>query len=178
MSRIGKQPVTIPSGVKVVIEGNDIRVEGPKGKLSYQIAPFISAGIEENEVVFSCTATSLQARANFGTSRSIVNGMVKGVSEGWKKALELNGVGFTAQLKGNVLTLATGYSHKTDITIPAGVSCKAEKQSIELEGADKQVVGQTAATIRKVCPPEPYLGKGIRYAGENVRRKAGKAGAK
>jgi len=178
MSRVGKAPITIPSGVKVSVEGDTVRVEGPKGKMQHQLGAMITARLSDGELMVECGGKTRQARSNHGTNRSIINNMVVGVTDGWSKALELNGVGFTAQLNGKTLVLATGYSHKTEIEIPSEVVCKVEKQKVNLESADKRLVGELAATIRKVCPPEPYLGKGIKYADEIVRRKAGKAGAK
>jgi len=178
MSRVGKAPITVPSGVKVSVEGDTVAVEGPKGKMQHRLGAHVTARLENGILLVECGGNSRQARSNHGTNRSIINNMVVGVVDGWKQSLELNGVGFTAQLNGKTLVLATGYSHKTEITIPSEVTCKTEKQKVELESADKRLVGELAAKIRKVCPPEPYLGKGIKYADEVVRRKAGKAGAK
>ncbi len=178
MSRVGKQPVAIPSGVKVAVNAGVVSVEGPKGKLEQRVLPFIEASVENDEVVLAKKGNTKQAAANWGTTRSLVSNMVQGVTEGWTKSLELHGVGFVAQMKGDVITLATGYSHKTDVKVPAIVQAKVDKQKIDLESCDRQAVGELAATLRAVCPPEPYLGKGVRYAGEAVRRKAGKAGAK
>ena len=176
MSRIGKLPVEIPSGVKVSLAGGEILIEGPKGKLSHPIPSLITVKEEEGNVWVNTDSNAKQAQADFGTTRAIINNMVKGVAEGWQRKLILSGVGFTAKLSGDKLELATGYSHKTTVTIPQGISCKAQKTEIELESCDKQAVGQIAAKIRKVCPPEPYLGKGIRYSDEQIRRKAGKTG--
>ena len=178
MSRVGKQPIAIPSGVTIAVNGGVISVQGPKGKLEQKVLPFVDAKVENDQVVFTKKGNTKQAQANWGTTRSLVANRVTGVTEGWKRSLELQGVGFVAQLNGNVITLATGYSHKSDIVVPPIVSAQVDKQKIELESCDRQVVGELAATLRAVCPPEPYLGKGVRYAGEAVRRKAGKAGAK
>ncbi len=183
MSRVGKQPVELPSGVKAALAGAILSIEGPKGKLSVSLgnstnATDVKADVKDNTIILTPANSSRQAKSNWGTVRSLVANSVKGVTEGWQRRLELSGVGFTAVLKGTTLTLATGYSHKSDVEIPKEVSIKVEKQSIDLESCDKQLVGQVAATIRAVCPPEPYLGKGIRYSDENVRRKAGKTGAK
>lgn len=175
MSRIGKLPVEIPSGVKASMQGAAIEVEGPKGKLRQMISQLVKVNIEDKQISVSTELNSKQAKADYGTTRALINNMVKGVSEGWTKSLELVGVGFTAQLSGNKLTLATGYSHKVDVMIPTGVDAKVQKTSISLESCDKALVGQLAATIRAVCPPEPYLGKGIKYSDEQVRRKAGKS---
>jgi large subunit ribosomal protein L6 len=178
MSRIGKLPVTVPAGVKAAVAGLNVSIEGPKGKLNIPFPAQVEAKVVDGTIVVAPLNNSRQAKASWGTLRSIINNAVHGVASGWERGLELQGVGFTAVLKGNVLTLATGYSHKSDVVIPSGVNCTVEKQQIKLESCDKQLVGETAATIRAICPPESYLGKGIRYAGENVRRKAGKTGAK
>lgn len=176
MSRVGKIPIDIPSGVKVSIANGEVGVEGPKGKLKHRLGAQVVVTQSENQVVVAVQGKGKQAAANFGTTRSIINNMVIGVTEGWKKGLELVGVGFTAKLQGNTLTLATGYSHDVKIEIPQGVDAKVQKTSIALESCDKQLVGQTAAKIREVCPPEPYLGKGVKYSDEQIRRKAGKTG--
>lgn len=174
MSRVGKQPVEIPSGVKAAIAAGVVSIEGPKGKLAQKVLPLVDAAVEENAIVVTKKGNSKQASANWGTTRALISNMVEGVTNGYTKELELHGVGFTAAMKGQVITLATGYSHKTDVEVPSIVSAKVEKQKISLESCDKQAVGELAATLRAVHPPEPYLGKGVRYAGENVRRKAGK----
>jgi large subunit ribosomal protein L6 len=176
MSRVGKQPIEIPSGVTVSQSSGVVTVEGPRGKLDYRPGSGVSVASEEGKVTVSVLSEDKQARSNFGTTRAIINNMVVGVTKGWKRALELSGVGYTAELQGSELALSVGYSHEVKITIPEGVTCKASKTAIELEGNDKQLVGVTAAKIRWVRPPEPYLGKGILYAGEQIRRKAGKAG--
>ncbi len=178
MSRVGKVPVEIPSGVKASVDGSTISVEGPKGKLQKEFSGYVTLTVEDGNVVVAPATQRKQALSNWGTARAIVANMVKGVVDGWSKSLELSGVGFTATMSGKELVLATGYSHKTNLTIPQGVTCKVEKQAIHLESCDKQVVGEFAATVRRVCPPEPYLGKGIKYSDEVVRRKAGKAGGK
>ena len=176
MSRVGKQPVTIPSGVKVAIGAGEVTVEGPKGKLSQRISALVKVEQQDGALQVSPLSESKQARADYGTARSLLNNMVLGVTQGWSKKLELVGVGFTAALQGNQLVLNTGYSHQTKMDVPADVTCKAQKTEIELESADKQALGQFAARVRRVCPPEPYLGKGIKYSDEVVRRKAGKTG--
>jgi large subunit ribosomal protein L6 len=176
MSRVGKQPVAIPSGVKVSIANGEVQVEGPKGKTVHQLGAFISVKDEDGNVVVEPTSKTKQAQSNFGTTRSLIQNMIVGVTEGWTRGLELSGVGFTAQLSGNKLKLSTGYSHDVTLEIPAEVTAKVQKTSIELSSCDKQLVGQIAAKIRRVCPPEPYLGKGIKYRGEQIRRKAGKTG--
>ena len=176
MSRIGKQPVDVSSGVKAQVSGNVISVEGPKGKLQQKFSPNVSVAMEGSSIVVKPLNGRPQTKADYGTTRSIVNNMVLGVTQGWDRKLELVGVGFTAALQGQTLVLNTGYSHKVEVKIPSGVKANVQKTSIELESCDKQQVGELAAMIRNVCPPEPYLGKGIRYAGEQVRKKAGKSG--
>ena len=178
MSRVGKLPVEIPSGVTATIGAEAIDVQGPKGKLSIPLLRNVEAKLDGSQLTVTATNNSRQAKANWGTQRSLLKNSVIGVTEGWTRKLQLQGVGFTAQQKGNVITLATGYSHKSDVEIPEGVSAKVAKQEINLESCDRELVGRTAASLRDVCPPEPYLGKGVRYAEEHVRRKAGKTGAK
>lgn len=176
MSRIGKTPIEIPSGVTCTEKAGLVRVEGPKGKLEYQLPHSVKMAQVEGRLEFTSLRKDREARALYGTARAMVNNMIIGVSTGWQRRLELSGVGYTAQQKGNDVVLAVGLSHEVTHTVPAGVSCKVEKTAIELESVDKQLVGNFAARIRKSQPPEPYLGKGIRYANENVRRKAGKTG--
>ena len=178
MSRVGKLPIELPSGVKVALSGGQIQVEGPKGKLQVLRPSGVDINVEDGSITVKPQDNSRQSKANWGTTRSLINNAVKGVQEGWKKDLVLSGVGFTAQMSGKEVTLATGYSHKSKVVIPEGVTCKVQKQAIALESCDKHLVGQVAAVIRAVCPPEPYLGKGIRYSDEVIRRKAGKTGAK
>ncbi len=176
MSRIGKLPVEVPQGVKATVSGDTVLVEGPKGKLSYDVKSGVKVELAESQVVVKLEGSDSQARANYGTTRAIINNMVQGVSKGWQKVLELHGVGYTAKQQGNDIVLSVGFSHDVIMTIPQGVSAKVAKTSIELESTNRELVGTFAAKIRDVQPPEPYLGKGIRYAGEKVRRKAGKAG--
>ena len=180
MSRIGKQPVALPQGVKVQLAGQHLRVEGPKGKLERHLRPEVNIEEVDGELRITRKDDAKQSRAFHGMERSLVNNMVVGVSEGYKKRLDLIGVGFRADLKGKVLNLALGYSHEIDFPVPEGVKAKVIKEgreiSVELESADKQLVGQVAAQIRALRPPEPYKGKGVRYSDEVVRRKAGKAG--
>lgn len=175
MSRIGKLPVALPDKVKVSIENSTVKVEGPKGKLSKTFAPVVSFAVDGNKVRVQPLAQTRFARAMYGTARSIVAGMVKGVSVGYSKDLEIQGVGFKAILKGDVLDLALGYSHPIQYKIPAGITLTvADNTKIKVEGADKQKVGAVAAEIRAYYPPEPYKGKGVRLVGERVRRKEGK----
>jgi large subunit ribosomal protein L6 len=178
MSRIGKLPVAIPAGVNGAIAGGVVSVEGPKGKLSYTIRPGIAVELVSGQFVVSMVGTDLQARADYGTARATINNMVKGVSTGWKKLLELNGVGFIAKLQGQKLVLSVGFSHDVIMDVPGAIKCTVQKNSIEMESADREVLGTFAAKVRDVQPPEPYLGKGIKYSDEKVRRKAGKTGKK
>jgi large subunit ribosomal protein L6 len=178
MSRIGKLPVEIPSGVKGAITNGVVAVEGPRGKLEFGVPRGVDVKVVDGKFIVSMTGADKQSKANYGTTRAHINNMVQGVTKGWKRALELSGVGFSAKLDGALLTLSVGYSHDVQIAIPAGVKCSATKTAIELESSDRALVGTLASKIRKVCPPEPYLGKGIKYAEEVVRRKAGKTGKK
>ena len=176
MSRVGKQPVEVPSGVTVSINGTEVSVSGPKGQLKFNHGTGVTVVLDGSQVKVEPKGNDRQSRSNYGTTRSLINNMVIGVSTGYTKELELQGVGYTANLSGKKLTLNTGYSHETSFVVPDSVQCKVEKSIIKLESYDKIMIGQFAAKIRQVCPPEPYLGKGIRYVGEQVRRKAGKTG--
>ena len=175
MSRIGKQPVPIPDKVKIDIQGTTVSVEGPKGKVSKTFASVVKIEKKDNSVLVSPTEETRFSRAMYGTARSVIAGMVKGVSVGYLKELEIQGVGFKAALKGNMLDLALGYSHAILHQIPAGIKVTVTDQTkLKIEGADKQLVGQVTAEIRAYYPPEPYKGKGVRIVGERVRRKEGK----
>ena len=176
MSRIGKQPVPIPDKVKVDVKGHTVSVEGPKGKVSKTFAPVVSITIANKTVTVAPTEDDSRfAKAMYGTVRSIIAGMVKGVSEGYSKELEIQGVGFKANLKGKVLDLALGYSHPILMDVPEGIKVTVTDQTkVKVEGADKQLVGAVTAEIRSYYPPEPYKGKGVRIVGERVRRKEGK----
>ncbi len=178
MSRIGKQPVSIPEKVKIDIQGTTVLVEGPKGKVQKTFAPVVKIEKKDNTIVVSPSDETRFSRAMFGTARSVIAGMVKGVSVGYLKELEIQGVGFKAILKGNQLDLALGYSHAILHDIPAGIKITVTDQTkLKIEGADKQLVGQVTAEIRAYYPPEPYKGKGVRIVGEHaerVRRKEGK----
>lgn len=176
MSRVGKTPVEIPSGVKVSLTDGEIAIEGSKGKLQHNIPGVIEVQQEDGKLVFSSKQKDRNAQALYGTTRAIINNMVQGVQNGWKRSLELSGVGYTAALQGDKLELIVGLSHEVKLPVPEGVTCKVGKTTIDLESADKQKVGEFAAEIRRVRPPEPYLGKGIKYSDEQIRRKAGKAG--
>jgi large subunit ribosomal protein L6 len=176
MSRIGKLPVSIPDKVKVTVKGDSVQVEGPKGRVSKIFAPVVKVTVAGNTV--SVTPTEDQSRfakAMYGTVRSVIAGMVKGVSEGYIKELEIQGVGFKANLKGQQLDLALGYSHPIMMDIPDGIKITVTDQTkVKVEGVDKQLVGAVTAEIRSYYPPEPYKGKGVRLVGERVRRKEGK----
>lgn len=178
MSRIGKLPVTIPNGVKVQVQGTQVLVEGPKGKLTYQPTANVKVEIADGKVVVSRVGADRQAAADYGTTRAKINCMVLGVSQGWKKTLELNGVGFNAKLQGKNLVLNVGFSHEVSLPLPESLKCTITKNVVEFEATDKEIVGGFAAKVRQVQPPEPYLGKGIKYSDEVIRRKAGKTAAK
>lgn len=179
MSRIGKLPVTVPSGVKTSIAADGlVLVEGPRGKLSYRPGTGVKVLMNGDTIVVERTGQDRQSQANYGTTRAILNNMVTGVSKGWKRSLELHGVGYTAKLQGSTLVLSVGFSHDVKMELPNEVKAAVNKNVIELECNDRQLLGVVAARIRKVQPPEPYLGKGIKYAEETIRRKAGKTGKK
>lgn len=174
MSRIGKQPITVPAGVKVAVNGPTVSVEGPKGKLARSFAG-VTFALEGNQVRVAAAAEGREAGALHGTARAIVRNMVEGCATGYKKNLEIEGVGFKAILKGDTLDLVLGYSHPILYKIPAGVKVTvAENVKIEVSGPDRHLVGQVAADIRSFYPVEPYKGKGVRIVGEHVRRKEGK----
>ena len=177
MSRIGKQPVVIPEKVKVAVNpaNNSVLVEGPKGKVQKTFAPVVKIDVANQQVTFSPTEETRFSRAMYGTARSVVAGMVKGVTDGYIKELEIQGVGFKAVLKGKQLDLALGYSHPILFDIPEGIKVTVTDQTkLKVEGVDKQLVGAVTAEIRSYYPPEPYKGKGVRIVGERVRRKEGK----
>lgn len=177
MSRIGRKPVTIPANVKVALADSTIEVEGPKGKLAFTYQPSITVQHQSNEVLVSRASNEGPIRALHGLTRSLIANMVEGVTTGYTKKLEIQGVGYQAQLKkANTVALQVGYANQVVLEAPAGVTVTIpDPTHIVISGSDKQAVGQFAAQIRKVRPPEPYKGKGIRYEGEVVRRKAGKA---
>lgn len=179
MSRIGKRPIPVPSGVDITIDGSTVRVKGPRGQLERTLHPDVIVRREGEEILVERPSDSKQHRALHGLSRTLVANMVEGVTSGFKKTLEIIGVGYRAENKPFGLTLHLGFSHTIDYNAPEGITLKAVSPTvIEVEGANKEVVGQVAAEIRAYRPPEPYKGKGVRYQGEEVRRKAGKAGAK
>jgi large subunit ribosomal protein L6 len=175
MSRIGKSPVAIPAKVKVSVSGDRVTVEGPKGSLGLSLPKYTQAKVDGTNVSVARTAESAEAKAMHGLARALVNNMVKGVSEGFQKKLEIQGVGFKAALQGQVVNLALGYSHPINYPVPAGIKVVVEEGTkLTIDGADKELVGRVASEIRSFYPPEPYKGKGVRYAGEKVVRKEGK----
>jgi large subunit ribosomal protein L6 len=179
MSRIGKMPVPIPANVQVSIDGQTVRVKGPKGELARTLRPEVSVKVEDNTIFLERASEETKDRAFHGLTRALVANMVTGVTEGYRKTLEIIGVGYRAEKKGDALVLTVGYSHQVTYPEPQGISLSTTSPTVVVvEGIDKQQVGQVAAEIRSVRPPEPYKGKGIRYQGEQVRRKAGKTGAK
>lgn len=178
MSRIGRLPVAIPSGVQVDVQGSNVHVKGPKGEMKRTFSPMIGIAMENGQVVITRNSDAAAERALHGTTRAVIANMVHGVSSGFSVVLEVEGVGYRAELEGKNLALFVGYSHPVKVEPPAGISFEVDLKTrqIKVLGYDKEVVGQTASEIRGVRPPEPYHGKGIRYAGEKIRRKAGKAG--
>jgi large subunit ribosomal protein L6 len=175
MSRIGKRIIPVQKGVTVTLDGQTVSVKGPKGERSWTVADEIEVTQNEEGLSLALRADTQRARAMWGLSRTLVDNMVVGVTTGFEKSLDLVGVGYRAAMKGNALSLQLGFSHDVDIEPPAGVTFAVPKQTeIKISGADKQAVGQIAAVIRKLRPPEPYKGKGVRYTGEKVRRKEGK----
>ena len=175
MSRIGKQPVVIPPKVKVEAKGQRISVEGPKGKLQWELPNRTSLKVEGDKIVLARDGDDAQAKALHGLSRALVNNMVKGVSEGFVKKLEIQGVGFKAAVQGKVVNMSLGYSHPINYEIPDQIKVTVEENTkVTIEGPDKQLVGKVASELRAYYPPEPYKGKGVRYVGEHVVRKEGK----
>ena len=179
MSRIGKKPITIPTGVSLNFTDNTVKVSGPLGTLEYNFRPEIGHSIENNVLNFFIKDDTKDAKAYFGLVRSLINNMVEGVSKGFEKKLELEGVGYRVALSGNDLIFKLGFSHDVPVKAPQGIKFEVEGNTkLTIKGFDKQLVGQVASNIRKLKKPEPYKGKGIKYAGEVVRRKAGKSAAK
>lgn len=177
MSRIGKNPISVPSGVEVKVDGQDVAVKGPKGELSVTIAEPITVSLEDGVITVARPDEERESRSLHGLSRTLINNMIVGVTDGYSKALEIVGTGYRVLAKGSNLEFALGYSHPIVVEPPEGISFSVDGQTkVAVHGIDKQLVGETAANIRKLRKPEPYKGKGVRYAGEHVRRKVGKAG--
>ncbi|MCS5637005.1 MAG: 50S ribosomal protein L6 [Myxococcota bacterium] len=178
MSRIGNKPIAVPAGVDVTVGDDEIRVKGPKGSLVGPLPSTIKANVEEDKLVLLRPDDKKESRAMHGLARALANNMVKGVTEGFSKSLAIEGVGYRAEVKGKKLVLTLGFSHPVEMEIPEGLSVVMNgNTSLKIDGVDKQAVGQFAADVRKLRPPEPYKGKGIRYEGEYIRRKVGKTGA-
>ena len=179
MSRIGKLPITVPAGVTVTVTGNTVKVKGPKGELSRTLHPEMAVKLEGTTITVSRPSDEPKHKSLHGLSRTLIANMIEGVAKGYSKQLEITGVGFKAEPKPFGLQLALGYSHQIQYKAPAGIKLSAPQPTqVVIEGADKEVVGQVAAEIRNLRKPEPYKGKGIKYQGEVIRRKAGKAGGK
>jgi len=179
MSRIGKLPITVPKGVTVTIDGNVVRVKGPKGELSHTLPAGITISRTDETLNLTRASDESNHKSLHGLTRSLVANMVEGVTQGYRKQLEITGVGYKAEVRPYGLQLALGFSHSIEYRAPAGIKLTApQPTSIVIDGSDKALVGQVAAELRGLRPPEPYKGKGIRYAGEQIRRKAGKAGGK
>ncbi|MBX6355335.1 MAG: 50S ribosomal protein L6 [Micromonosporaceae bacterium] len=180
MSRIGRRPIPVPSGVEVTIDGPTIKVRGPKGELSHTLAePITAERGEDGQLYVNRPNDERRAKELHGLSRTLVANMIVGVTTGYRKTLEINGTGYRVQAKGRDLEFALGYSHPVAVRAPEGVTFTVERPTLfHVDGIDKQLVGEVAANIRKIRPPEPYKGKGVKYAGEVIRRKAGKAGKK
>jgi large subunit ribosomal protein L6 len=176
VSRIGKLPVTIPSGVKVAVDSSGVRLEGPKGKLQTTLPPGVEVKVEGNVVRVERRNDERKSRAIHGLTRKLIANMAQGVSQGFSRVLDINGVGYRAEVKGQEIHMTLGYSHPVVFPLPAGISASVERQIIiTLTSADRQLLGETAAKIRSLRPPEPYKGKGIKYREELIKRKAGKA---
>ena len=179
MSRIGKKPIPLPANVKVDVQGNKVTIKGPKGELVRMVHPELSAKVEGATLVVTRPSDETRHKALHGLTRALLKNMVEGVTTGFSRSLEIQGVGYKAEPNAKGVKLVVGYSHPVEYKAPAGIKISVENNVIvKVEGADKEMVGQVAAEIRKVRKPEPYKGKGIRYVGEHVRRKAGKTGAK
>lgn len=178
MSRIGRLPVTVPAGVTVDLKGSHLHVKGPKGEMERTFSPSIQVSFENGQVLVQRSTDQPTHRALHGTTRALINNMITGVSTGFEKVLEIDGVGYRAEMNGANLILYVGYSHPVTIEPPSGISFDVDTKArqIKIRGFDKEEIGQIAADIRKVRPPEPYKGKGIHYLGEKIRRKAGKSG--
>jgi large subunit ribosomal protein L6 len=178
MSRVGKLPITVPQGVRINLHGAVLQVEGPKGKLQHEIPPGLKIETADNKITVSREVEQKKVRALHGLTRTLIANMVCGVTQGFKKELEIVGVGYRADISSNVLNLTLGYSHPIKFPLPEGITGKVDKQVITLEGIDKGLVGQTAAKVRRLRKPDSYKGKGVRYHGEVIKTKVGKSGVK
>jgi large subunit ribosomal protein L6 len=179
MSRIGRKPVTVPKGVTVQLQGNNVAVKGPRGELRRTLHPDMQIALDHDQFTVARPSEEKRHKALHGLTRTLVQNMVEGVSKGFSKTLEIQGVGYKAEAKPYGVNLIVGYSHPVKYEAPKGIKISVDNNTVvKIEGADKELVGQVAAELRSVRPPEPYKGKGIRYQGEQVRRKAGKTGAK
>ena len=178
MSRIGRMPVIIPSGVQVEVKGSNVSVKGPKGEMKRTFSPSIGIAMENGQLVITRNSEDPAERALHGTTRAVLANMINGVSAGFQRVLEIEGVGYRAEMKGKTLVLYMGYSHPVEMEPPAGISFDVDQKArqVFVRGFDKEEVGQVAANVRNVRPPEPYHGKGLHYLGEKIRRKAGKSG--
>ena len=178
MSRVGRMPVVIPAGVQIELNGSNVSVKGPKGEMTRTFSPLIGIAMENGQIVITRNSDQPAERALHGTTRAVLANMIHGVSAGYERILEIEGVGYRAEMKGQTLVLNMGYSHPVEMEPPAGISFDVETKArlVFVRGFDKELVGQTAANVRSVRPPEPYHGKGLHYQGEKIRRKAGKAG--
>jgi large subunit ribosomal protein L6 len=177
MSRIGRRPVAIPSGVQVALKDGVLSVKGPKGELKRPLPTLVAVKVDKAAVTVTRENDEPQTRARHGLVRALVNNMVEGVTKGFERKLEINGVGYKAEVAGDKMTLALGYSHPIVYHLPKGISAKVEKTLVTLTGSDRELLGQTAAKLRSFRPPEPYKGKGIKYLEEYIKRKVGKTGA-
>lgn len=178
MSRIGKLPVAVPEKVEVKVDGVQVAVKGPKGELQQAFTDNVKIELKDKEVFVTPVDESQKARAMWGTTRTLISNMIHGVTDGFTKSLEFNGVGYRASVSGNNLELSLGYSHPISYELPEGISAKVQKNVIEISGSSKELVGFVAAKVRSFRPPEPYKGKGVKYVDETIIRKAGKTGAK
>jgi large subunit ribosomal protein L6 len=178
MSRIGRKPIDIPAGVTVTVEGQTVKAQGPKGNLETSLMPGITAELKDSTLLVVKKQENPETQRTYGLTRTLIDNIITGVSRGYERQLEINGVGFRASVSGNVINLSLGFSHPVVFNLPAGVEAKVERNIITVSGNDKQVVGQVAANLRALKKPEPYKGKGIKYVEEHIRRKAGKTAAK
>jgi large subunit ribosomal protein L6 len=177
MSRVGRKPIVVPKGVSITQKAGTVGVKGPKGDLSRLVPAGVAVKVEGDKLVVHRADDSRENRARHGLMRAHLANMVKGVTDGWTRELEINGVGYRAEVSGDTLTMALGYSHPVVFKLPKGVNAKVEKNRLALSSADRDVLGQTAAKVRELRPPEPYKGKGVKYVEEVIKRKVGKAGA-